>query len=102
MPFCPKCKYEYREGVQTCPDCDARLVAELETDLRDSELAVVATFLAAPEAEMAKLKLDSQGVKSVVVGSITSELVPMFGITEVRLLVRAEDADPARKILEED
>jgi hypothetical protein len=26
MPFCPKCKYEYRPGMFDCPDCGSRLV----------------------------------------------------------------------------
>ena len=29
MPFCPECRYEYVEGVETCPDCGSALVAEL-------------------------------------------------------------------------
>jgi len=29
MPFCPKCRYEYKEGIATCPDCDETLVASL-------------------------------------------------------------------------
>lgn len=29
MPYCPECRYEYREGVKRCPDCDMALVAEL-------------------------------------------------------------------------
>jgi len=29
MPFCPECRYEYRENVATCPDCGATLVASL-------------------------------------------------------------------------
>lgn len=31
MPWCPKCKYEYREGYTTCSDCEIELVQELET-----------------------------------------------------------------------
>lgn len=27
--FCPKCRYEYREGVTECPDCDEKLVEDL-------------------------------------------------------------------------
>lgn len=26
MPFCPKCRYEYRPGIEYCPDCEERLV----------------------------------------------------------------------------
>ena len=32
MPFCPKCRYEYKEGVLVCPDCDLTLVAELHEE----------------------------------------------------------------------
>lgn len=28
MPWCPKCKTEYREGFTVCADCGSRLVAE--------------------------------------------------------------------------
>ena len=31
MPFCPKCRYEYKSGVSTCPDCDEALVSALPT-----------------------------------------------------------------------
>lgn len=30
MPWCPKCKNEYREGIATCADCDVELVESLE------------------------------------------------------------------------
>ena len=29
MSFCPKCRFEYKEGVKECPDCGAALVGEL-------------------------------------------------------------------------
>lgn len=29
MPFCPKCKAEYREGFDTCSDCKVKLVDKL-------------------------------------------------------------------------
>ncbi len=32
MPFCPVCKYEYKPGVEVCPDCGAKLVAELKPE----------------------------------------------------------------------
>lgn len=30
MPWCPVCKEEYKEGITTCPECNATLVASLE------------------------------------------------------------------------
>jgi hypothetical protein len=32
MPFCPKCKYEYREGIKTCADCHSELVDTLDDE----------------------------------------------------------------------
>ena len=29
MPYCPKCREEFREGGKVCPDCGVELVAEL-------------------------------------------------------------------------
>ncbi|MGE5416920.1 MAG: hypothetical protein ACM3UZ_09185 [Acidobacteriota bacterium] len=29
MPWCPKCRVEYRDGFKTCSDCDAELVDKL-------------------------------------------------------------------------
>ena len=30
MPWCPKCKLEYVEGIKICPDCNAELVDSLD------------------------------------------------------------------------
>mgnify|MGYP000495693716 CR=1 FL=1 len=32
MPWCPKCKVEYREGFRECSDCKSELINELEQD----------------------------------------------------------------------
>ena len=29
MPYCPKCKNEYREGILICPDCNCKLTDQL-------------------------------------------------------------------------
>ena len=40
MSWCPKCKNEYRAGIEICPDCNVELVAELseEADLNFAPL----------------------------------------------------------------
>lgn len=40
MPFCPRCKFEYKVDTVRCPDCDVELVAELaapEVELGNSD-----------------------------------------------------------------
>ena len=38
MPWCPKCKTEYREGFTVCADCGSQLVAEEPGDSSDERL----------------------------------------------------------------
>ena len=37
MPFCPKCKNEYREGFTHCAECKFELVDSLEDLLEDNQ-----------------------------------------------------------------
>lgn len=40
MPWCPKCKAEYREGFTKCSDCKVELVSELD-EVSDEDANVV-------------------------------------------------------------
>ena len=37
MPFCLKCRFEYREGFTHCPDCECELVASLPVQVKEEE-----------------------------------------------------------------
>lgn len=37
MPWCPNCKYEYKEGFTVCADCGAKLVDSLEEIEKEEE-----------------------------------------------------------------
>lgn len=37
MPWCPKCRTEYRQGFKICSECNANLVDELEQEKENSE-----------------------------------------------------------------
>ena len=36
MAWCPKCRNEYREGIEECADCHVPLVEELPPEEEDS------------------------------------------------------------------
>ena len=71
MPFCPKCKHEYRPGFVRCKDCDVDLVEALsETDeqLNRGKLGLVmlASFPDPMKAQMFQELLESNGIDSML------------------------------------
>ena len=64
MPWCPKCKNEYVEGITTCADCGVELVDELPDEIEDD--SPVKLCHTANEEIGAKLiiYLNAQGVRT--------------------------------------
>ncbi len=65
------------------------------------DLVTIATYQIGAEAHIARGRLESAGIKAVVVGEENASLRPFVGdaFTSVRLLVRESDADAAEHIL---
>jgi len=101
MPFCPKCKYEYRPDVTVCPDCDLKLIAKLHAPEKqehiDVELVTVADFTFDIQAEEAKALLESHGISAIVENAISSMVYP--GMGGIKVSVREEDEKKAREVL---
>lgn len=103
MPFCPKCKYEYRSDVTTCPDCGLKLVPKLhesekqKQDPIDIELVEVGDFTFDVQAEEAKVLLESHGIMTVIENAISSMIYP--GMSGIKVLVPKEEEKKAREIL---
>ena len=118
--FCPKCKAEYRVGFIRCSDCDVELVDYLpvETPLpkevsrgfesdrfeAEAKLFVVRTYQSGLDADLAKTVLEAAGIESMIRGDDTARryYVGLPLTQRVELLVRAEDAEDAEKILDVD
>ena len=104
MPYCPNCRYEYRPDVKACPDCRETLVDALpdEPELKDPNLVCVASYPFDIDAQQAKLRLQSHGIQSVLVNEVMSQtdLILVFADGGVRVMVRKEDLDKAREVLE--
>ncbi|MCE5313845.1 MAG: DUF2007 domain-containing protein [Armatimonadota bacterium] len=107
MPFCPKCKYEYRTGFSKCPDCDVELVDELPEAAKpldeSLDLVCIGTYPFDPPAQAARVTLESQGIPTVLQNSVMSQtdIILVFADGGVRLMVRSEDVQRAKSILED-
>jgi hypothetical protein len=63
---------------------------------------VVGTFQIEHEAELARAVLESNGVNAVVLRDNAGGMLPMLqALFQIRLVVAAEDAELARRILDE-
>ncbi|MEN6582357.1 MAG: hypothetical protein ABFD54_07890 [Armatimonadota bacterium] len=110
MPYCPECRYEYRPGFTTCPDCNVELVDELpeeqhsESEATWGDLVTVETFPYDAQAQAARLLLESHGITALVGISGISQMDMSFaaGGGVIRLQVREQDAAEAARILAED
>jgi hypothetical protein len=68
--------------------------------MHESKLVVLRDFLNKAEAELAQGALQAQGVDSLIQADDAGGEEPGLWMGGVRLLVRAQDAERARKILE--
>ena len=76
MPWCPKCKNEYREGIKVCADCGIELVERLERTEGSplifgdqSQMEELGRFLAYNHLETVRVKKDEkEGVYELYIG----------------------------------
>ncbi len=106
MPFCPKCRYEYVEGIQRCPDCGETLVDELPEENQGEEFRLVRlhSFPGEVYANMVGEALEHEGIPYLVQKEVLGSSVIVQGATEgaeVSLYVNEEDFEDAEVILNE-
>lgn len=104
MPFCPKCLFEYKKGINHCNDCDVDLVEELTTenpipDDSKAELVELRSFTTTTEGEMIQQLLEQNDIRSLVQGATSGGgLFP--AATSAVLLVDERDLEKASEIVD--
>ena len=101
--FCPRCKSEYENGFYKCADCGVDLVSErpLELVKEVSYVDLVEVFSTYQQGDIAFIKsvLDGEGITYFFQGENSIMLIAAGAYA--RLMVKAEDAQRAREILQE-
>lgn len=103
MPFCLSCRSEFKEGVETCPECRERLVAELPQE-RPVDVDLV-EFFSGPFYQVALLRglLEEKEIVTVVYEGIPypcmlgSAAQPLFQ----RVLMSKADLERNREAVDE-
>src|SRR5713226_9516756 len=106
MPYCPECRYEYRDGVTRCADCDALLVEALpsRSDRMLRPLRLIELHCGpSPEVRILEEALRQEGIPSLVrpvepLVALVGKLVPaMFS----QLLIAVEDYEEQRRVIDD-
>lgn len=99
MPVCPKCKYEYVEGVTICPDCGATLTDKLklkkQEELTEKDWQIIYTGSDEYEVEMIKDNLESAGIAATILSQKDRNFPAPGDFSLIKLLVRKDDVKDA-------
>ena len=82
--------------------CCGKRACRILLAMKSDDLVVVSTFPTVIDAEIAKSALDAADVDSFVQSDDAGGMRPHLGLPNVRLIVRAEDAQRAADILKAD
>ncbi len=82
--LCPKCKYEYREGLTECPDCnipmiDRPMASGGAAAVPDNTWVEICAVTRGPESILVKGALDSSNIPSEIVPGEFSSRYPGAG-----------------------
>jgi hypothetical protein len=101
--FCPKCKSEYEKGFYKCADCGVDLIEEQPSQLikEVSYVDLVEVFWTFQQGDIAFIKsvFDGEDITYYFQGENSNLMVG--GGSYARLLVKADEAERAREILQE-
>lgn len=107
MPFCPKCRAEYVEGVEKCSDCQVDLVEELPLNDSEDYLEMVELQEVPDEVSGVMMKgiLENSGITVI----LRAAKIPMYdGIASTwstsywgKLLVSKDELETSRKIIDD-
>ncbi|MCK4258008.1 MAG: DUF2007 domain-containing protein [Halanaerobiales bacterium] len=111
--FCPKCKYEYVEGIEECADCGAKLVEELPLEEKKNYVFEDLVTVLVPSSQsitlIAKSLLEDAGIpyfaknedvqNLFALGQLGTGFNPLTGPVEIQVAQKYEEA--ARELLNE-
>lgn len=105
MPVCPKCNYEYVEGILICPDCKSNLVDASELyqneDLTEDDWVLIYSSFNEIEVEMIKDNLESAGISASILSQRDSSFPAPGNLSVVKLMVKKSDVPEALDFIQE-
>lgn len=101
MQICPKCDEKFSDTSSSCPACNIEVASSVEQS-EAPDLVVLCTVLNEAKAYIMRGFLESEGIPCQLENiSFHAEPAPVADLMKVRLWTLREDADEARRLLQE-
>ena len=101
MKDCPKCNVTFFDAHFRCPECNIELVPST-MEKEAPYLVILCTVLNEAKAHIMRGFLESEGIPCQLENiSFHAEPAPVADLMKVRLWTLREDADEARRLLQE-
>ncbi|MBT3415409.1 MAG: DUF2007 domain-containing protein [Nitrospina sp.] len=101
MQICPKCDEKFSDTSSSCPACNIEVASSVEQS-EAPDLVVLCTVLNEAKAYIMRGFLESEGIPCQLENiSFHAEPAPVADLMKVRLWTLREDAERARRLLEE-
>ena len=100
--ICPKCEYEYHEGISVCLDCDTELVTieNFEGNLtHPKDWVIIYSCADAVEADMLKSNLGGADIEVLILNQNDSSFPVVGDLSVTKLLVKKGNAEDAIAII---
>ncbi len=102
--ICPRCEYEYIDGIKVCADCGSELipVEEFAGNLIHPKDWIVAFTCEEPyEADMMKANLVRAEIECIIISQKDRSYPSIGDLSGVKLLVKKKDANAAVQIIKD-
>ena len=100
--ICPKCEYEYIDGISACPDCGGDLVSKEEFEgnlVHPEDWVIIYSCSDNLEATMLKSNLESAEIETLILNQSDHNFPAIGDLTVVKVLVRKNAVNDALNII---